>query len=203
MLLAGGAARRFGGIPKGLSVVKDVRIADRVLVALRGASDSQLVVSNDERAAGWFPSLPVVADETPGLGPLGGIQTALRAANGAAILLVAWDMPFVTAPLLRGMRALGEIMGTAVVPVHGDPPVIEALCAYYPADSTTTCAQLLAQGERRARALFGSLPGATSIPERVLSEHGDPARIFLSVDDPEQLDELGGQMPRVGPAPRR
>ena len=196
MLLAGGAATRFGGLPKGLAIVDEMRIADRILIALRGATDRQLVVSNDQRAAEWFPGLPIVADRSPGLGPLAGIETALRAAEGAAVMVVAWDMPFVTAPLLRGMRARGEIGAAAVVPVHGEPPVIESLCAYYASETLEVCVRLVAEGERRAAALFEALPTAVTIPERLLEDHGDPARLFLSVDSPEQLDALGGEMPR-------
>lgn len=203
MLLAGGAARRFDGLPKGLAMVDDIRIADRILAVLRGATDTQLVVSNDPNAAQWFPSLPVVADAVQGLGPLAGIETALRAADGSAVMVVAWDMPFVTTPLLRGMRALGEIGAAAVVPAHGKPPVLEALCAYYAPDALPVCSRLLAGGERRAHALFDALPSAVMIPERLLVEHGDPERLFLSVDSQEQLEALAGAMPRLGHTPRR
>ena len=203
VLLAGGASARFGGFPKGLAVVDDVRIADRILAVLRGATDRQLVVSNDAGASDWFPHSTVMADETPGLGPLAGIETALRAAEGAAVLIVAWDMPFVTTPLLRGMRALGEIGAAAVVPQHGAPPVLEALCAYYSADALPVCSRLLREGERRAHALFHALPSAMTIPERVLVEHGEPCRLFLSVDSQEQLEALAGVIPRLGHGPRR
>lgn len=196
VLLAGGAARRFGGLPKGLAVVDEIRIADRILAALRGATDRQVVVSNDPAADDWFPKLRVVEDEIPGLGPLAGLETALRAAKGAAVIVVAWDMPFVTTPLLRGMRALGEIGAAAVIPVHGDPPVAEALCAYYAHEALGACSALLAEGERRAGALWEVLPSAMTIPERVLAEHGDPEKVFLSVDTPEQLEAIGGAMPR-------
>ena len=184
-------------------MVDDVRIADRILATLRGATDTQLVVSNDPNAVHWFPLLPVVADAVPGLGPLAGLETALRAAGGGAVLVVAWDMPFVTTPLLRGMRALGEAGASAVVPAHGDPPVLEALCAYYAPDALPVCTRLLAEGERRAHALFDALRSAVIIPERLLAEHGDPERLFLSVDSPEQLVELAGVMPRLSHAPRR
>jgi molybdopterin-guanine dinucleotide biosynthesis protein A len=203
VLLAGGAARRFDGLPKGLAMVDDIRIADRILAALRGATDTQLVVSNDPGAEQWFPSLPVVADAVPGLGPLAGLETALRAADGSAVMVVAWDMPFVTTPLLRGMRALGEIGAAAVVPAHGEPPVLEALCAYYAPEALAVCSRLLAEGERRAHALFDALHSAVMIPERVLAEHGDPERLFLSVDSQEQLEALAGAMPRLGHTPRR
>ena len=119
------------------------------------------------------------------------------------MLVVAWDMPFVTTPLLRGMRALGEAGASAVVPAHGDPPVLEALCAYYAPDTLPVCSRLLTDGERRAHALFDALPSAVLIPERLLAEHGDPERLFLSVDSPEQLVELSGVMPRLSHTARR
>lgn len=195
VLLAGGEARRFGGLPKGLAIVDEIRIADRILAALRGATDRQIVVSNDPGADDWFPKLRVVEDDTPGLGPLAGIETALRAAKGAAVIVVAWDMPFVTTPLFRGMRALGEIGAAAVVPVHGDPLRAEALCAYYAPEALAACSALLASGERRAGALWEALPSAVRIPERVLAEHGEPSKVFLSVDTPEQLESIGGVPP--------
>ncbi len=203
MLLAGGQARRFDGVPKGLATVDGIRIADRVLAVLRGATDTQFVVSNEAAAGEWFPDLAVFADAQPGLGPLAGIETSLRAAGGASVLVVAWDMPFVTTPLLRGMRALGEIGSPAVVPEHGDPPVFEPLCAWYAAETLDTCSDLLERGERSARALFDALPSATRIPERVLAEHGDPDRLFLSVDTQEELEALAGLLPRLSQTTRR
>lgn len=203
VLLAGGAARRFDGIPKGLATVDGIRIADRVLTVLRGATDTQLVVSNEREAEAWFPELPIFADAQRGQGPLAGIETALRAAAGASVLVVAWDMPFLTTPLLRGMRALGEIGPPAVVPTHGDPMVVEPLCAFYAAETLDVCTSLLERGERSARALFDALPAAVAIPERVLAQHGDPDRLFLSVDTQEELEALAGLLPRLSQTPRR
>lgn len=196
VLLAGGKASRFGGFPKGLALVEEERIADRALLALRGATDEQLVVSNAVEASSWFPGLRVVRDEEIGLGPLGGLHAALTAANGASVIVLAWDMPFVEAPLLRGMRALCDMGADAVVPEHGLPPVVEPLCACYAASALPVVAALLAKGERRAGALIDALPRVTRIPERVLVEHGDPERVFLSVDDLETLLKVGGELPR-------
>ena len=50
VLLAGGAARRLGGLPKGLARIDGERIADRVLAALRASTDQVLVVANDPGA---------------------------------------------------------------------------------------------------------------------------------------------------------
>ena len=203
MLLAGGEARRFDGVPKGLATVDGIRIADRVLTVLRGATDTQIVVSNEETANEWFPSLPVFADAQRGMGPLAGIETALRAAAGASVLIVAWDMPFVTTPLLRGIRALGETGAPAVVPEHGEGRVLEPLCAYYSAETLEHCSLLLERGERSARALVEALPTAIRIPERLLAEHGDLERLFLSVDTQAQLEALAGLLPRLSLTTRR
>jgi molybdopterin-guanine dinucleotide biosynthesis protein A len=186
VLLAGGRATRFGGRPKGLALYKEQRIADRVLIALTGATDRQVVVSNDPEADDWFPKLRVVPDDEPGLGPLAGIETGLIAAKDAPVVIVAWDMPFVSAPLLRGMRALGELGADAVVPVHGAGEIVEALCAWYSAAARPVVRELLAHGERRAAAL------------RVLEQHGETMeKLFMSIDSPEQLAAIGGSFPAI------
>jgi molybdopterin-guanine dinucleotide biosynthesis protein A len=167
-----------------------------VLAALRGATEAQVIVANDPAASRWFPGERVVADETPGLGPLGGLASALHAAAGAPAIVVAWDMPFVTAELLRELRRRGEGGASAVVPVHGVEGWAEPLCAWYAPLGLETCRALLAAGARRAGALFDALPGTETIGDTDLARHGDPARLFTSVDTPGRLAELGGTLTR-------
>ena len=198
VLLAGGAARRFGGHPKGLARLGGARIADLALAALTGATTSQIVVANDPRAAGWFPGMRVVADEAPGLGPLGGLATALRAADGSPVLVVAWDMPYVATELLTELRRLGEQGRSAVVPIHGATRRAEPLCAWYAAEALETAVALLARGERRAAALLEALPRAVTIGEAELARFGLPSRLFTSVDTPEALAALGGAVDSSG-----
>ena len=195
VLLAGGAARRFRGMPKGLALLDGIRIADRALAALRGATDRQIVVANDPRAARWFPGLHTVRDAEEGLGPLSGLRTALASAEGAPVLVVAWDMPYVTTALLSALRTEGERGASAAVPLSGSPPRAEPLCAYYGAGALAVCDVLLARGERRAAALFESLPGAVTVGADVLATLGDPGRLLLSVDTLEDLAALGGRLP--------
>jgi molybdenum cofactor guanylyltransferase len=168
-----------------------------VLVALEEATDSQVIAANDPHATDWFPGRRVVPDETAGLGPLAGLATALEAAHGASALVVAWDMPFVTAPLLRMLRTIGQEGegAAAVVPVHGTGAWTEPLCAYYAPEALTVCRALLAAGERRAGALLAALPGARMIDNGDLARFGDPEALFASVDSPEQLEAMGGQLP--------
>ena len=203
VLLAGGAARRFRGMPKGLALVDGLRIADRALAALRGATDRQIVVANDPRAPHWFPSVPIVGDAEEGLGPLHGLRTALAAARGEPVVVVAWDMPFVTTALLAALRSEGQRGADAVVPVGGNPPRAEPLCAYYGSAALAACEALLTTGERRAAALHEALPNARAMRGSALAAFGDPARLLLSVDTLEDLAVLGGRLPDGEDAARR
>ena len=170
------------------------RIADRALSALRDATTTRCIVANDPAAAQWFPGERIVADDTPGMGPLAGIASALRAAGGAAVLVVAWDMPFVTPALLSELRARGERGPSAVVPVLGAGARPEPLCAWYGARTLPACRALLDAGERRASALFEALADAEAIGDHELARFGDPSRLFMSVDTRARLAELGGTL---------
>ncbi len=195
VLLAGGAARRFSGMPKGLALVDGVRIADRALAALRGATERQVVVANDARAPFWFPGMTITRDSEEGLGPLHGLRTALVAAKGDPLIVVAWDMPFVTTALLRHLRALGETGMSAVIPTAGIPSSAQPLCAYYAPEALAVCERLLAAGERRAGALHDTLPKVRRLTAPELASFGDPARLLLSVDTLSDLAAIGGRLP--------
>lgn len=150
------------------------------------------MVANDPAAPSWFPDARVIADDEPGLGPLGGIATALAAANGLDIVVVAWDMPFVPAALLAELRRRSE-GADAVVPVHDGKR--EPLCAWYSGEALPLCRALLASGERRASALAEALPRVRWMDARELESLGDPEYILASVDTPERLAALGGAHP--------
>lgn len=101
VILAGGGATRYGGRPKGLETVGGVRILDRLVESFTSALGTlPLLVANDPGAGSWRRDLPVVADERPGLGSLGGIYTAV-VRGPAPVVVCAWDMPFVPPALIR------------------------------------------------------------------------------------------------------
>lgn len=194
-LMAGGGATRFGGVPKGLALIGDIRIADRAMSALQSATDRQIVVANDPRATTWFSGARVVPDDAPGLGPLGGLCTALREADGASLIVVAWDMPFVSGALLAALRAMGESGAMAVAPLSGATAAPEPLCTFYGAGALDVCERLIAEGERRAGALFDALVGARGMSAVELAAFGEPSHLLRSVDTQDELLALGGRLP--------
>src|SRR2546421_1657720 len=102
-VLAGGAASRYGGVPKGLLSVGGARILDRVVERVHAVTAAPpLLIANAPAASAWRPDLKTIPDARPGFGSLGGIYTAVTAAPGP-VLCVAWDMPFVPEALLQAL----------------------------------------------------------------------------------------------------
>jgi len=180
-ILAGGSARRFGGRPKGLELVGGQRIVDRVAAALGDVADDIVLVGALPSVAATLPALRPVADEAPGAGPLGAIVSALHA-TGRDTIVVAWDMPLVTATELRPLIAAGREAGVVAWKVGGHA---EPLCALYRAAAAAPLAAAFAAGERSPREALRRL--RVHLVERRANDGASP---FMSVNTPEQLDAL-------------
>ena len=185
-IIAGGGATRFGGKPKGLELVAGVRILDRLVDAMVTAfGDLPLLVANAQNAGEWRPGLTVVADAVAGLGSLGGIHTAVCEAP-APVVIAAWDMPFVTAELLRELAA-GLESADACLPASDGPRGVEPLCAAYGPAVRPAIEAALARGDRRAVAFHDSIRVAILNGEKIRSL-GDPGRLFFNVNTAQDLE---------------
>lgn len=121
VVLAGGKSSRMGR-DKATLELDGVTLQERAVAALRGCFAEVLVIREDD---------------VPGLGPIGGLLTALRHISTPALFLVACDMPFLDAGLIR--RMAGELAGYDAVAIPGEPlhaaysarilPVVEAQIA--------------------------------------------------------------------------
>lgn len=184
VILAGGQASRYGGRAKGLERVGGIRVIDRVARALATVTDRLLLIANDPAAPEWLPDVPVASDVYPGCGSLGGIHAALVHANAPA-LVVAWDMPFVPSALLAQLRALGEDADVAV-PESDSRRGVEPLCAYYSPACIAPIARRLEAGELRVIGFYDDVRVAR-LPAESVRAYGDPARLFMNVNTPDEL----------------
>lgn len=184
VILAGGAASRYGGRPKGLERVGGRRVIDRVADALREAADSVLLIANDPRAAEWLPEVPIAADVRTNCGSLGGIHAAIVRA-GRPVLVVAWDMPFVPPGLLRELRNAGA-HADAALPESGSRRGVEPLCAYYSTACVPAIERRLDANDMRVVSFFGDVR-VERLPERDVRRFGDPAILFMNVNTPDDL----------------
>jgi molybdopterin-guanine dinucleotide biosynthesis protein A len=102
VVLAGGAARRLGGVDKPGVVVGGRGLLDRVVGACGGAG--RIVVVGPRRAT--VAGVEWAREEPPGGGPLPALAAGMAALGGDArdmVLVVAADLPFLTAETVTGL----------------------------------------------------------------------------------------------------
>ncbi len=191
-VLAGGAARRYGGIPKGLQTVAGRRILDRVVDAIQSVTgELPLLIANAPDAAAWRADLRTIPDTRPGFGTLGGIYTAVTAGSGggggAPVLCVAWDMPFVPDRLLRALIDRAKSGNyDAVLPESSGKRGLEPLCAVYGPACAAPIARRLDAGDLKAISFHADVRvGILSLAE--VRSFGDPDELFFNVNTPDDL----------------
>lgn len=185
VILAGGAASRYGGRPKGLVSVGGKRVIDRVAAALSATTDELLLIANDPAACDWLPGVRTERDARPGLGSLGGIHAALWHA-ASPVVLVAWDMPFVPPGLLSALRDRATD-SDVVVPASDSRRGVEPLCAYYAPACLTPIERRLDANDLRVVSFYDDVRVARLEPDEV-ARFGDPARLFHNINTPLDLE---------------
>ena len=186
VILAGGAGTRFGA-PKGLARVGGVRIVDRVANALRDAAGPLLLVANDPAADSWLPGVSRIADAMPGGGGLSGVHAAL-AHTGRPVIVVAWDMPFVTAALVRALwTRCADAGAEACYPESASPVGMEPFCACYTPACLRPLEAALAAKRGGGAEFARSLDRVAWLTRGEVRALGDPDRLLLSVNTPADL----------------
>jgi len=145
-VLAGGRSSRMGQ-DKALLLFKGRPLVEHVAGEVRGAAGNVTLVGDPSRYT--YLGYPVIEDIFAACGPLSGIHAALTHSTAEWNLVVACDMPEVTAEFLGMMleRAAG---GRADVVLPAGPSGLpEPLCAAYHRRSLEAIARALASGVRK------------------------------------------------------
>jgi molybdopterin-guanine dinucleotide biosynthesis protein A len=187
-ILAGGRATRFGGRDKGALVVDGRTIFDRQVAELSQIAREILLVGGPN-PEGRGPAVTPIADLIPGCGPLGGLHAALTAAQNRVVIVVACDMPYVSAPFLAYLASLaGEPAGfTAVVPQteRGYHP----LCAAYTRAVIEPIERRLAAGRLTMTDLLADVR-LRVVAAREIARFGDPHQLLANVNTPAEHESL-------------
>jgi len=114
------------GRDKALLPIGGVALVSHVAQVVRDAAGSVTLVGPRERyrTLGW----PLIEDGVIGQGPLAGIVAALTAATAERSLIVACDMPWLSAAALKELLAVDSDADAVVAQSHHGR---EPLCAVY------------------------------------------------------------------------
>ncbi|WP_322766606.1 molybdenum cofactor guanylyltransferase [Frankia sp. Cr1] len=106
LVLAGGAARRLGGVDKPALTVGGQTLLDRVLAAVDGAREV-IVVGPARRVAVTRP-VRWTRERPPGGGPVAALAAGLELVCAPLVAVLAADLPFLTAATVAALvRAVG------------------------------------------------------------------------------------------------
>ncbi len=186
VIQAGGASSRMGQ-DKALMPFLGRPLIARVVERLAGLGDEVLVTTNRPEDYA-FLNLPLIPDLLPGTGALGGLYTALYAANNPFVAVVACDMPFIDPRLLRAQIDLLEQEGVdAVIPRSLEG--LEPLHGVYRRDTCLPAVKAaLDRGDRRMISWFDAAKVRLMTPEEVAVV--DPGfRSFINVNSPEEFQK--------------
>ena len=192
-ILAGGHARRFGGRDKGLLPVNGRTIVDRQLDTLSQIADEVLIVTSSDggrRESADAQPLPagvrIVSDRVADRGPLGGLDAALAAARNRELVVLACDMPFVSARFLKHLLSLAPGFD-AVVPKseRGYHP----LCAVYTNACRAAVGRHLAEGHLVMTEFIRDLR-VREVGASEIEMFGSGEELLANVNTPAELAEL-------------
>lgn len=133
VLVMGGASRRMGRdkatLPYGTELlwrhqINTLEAAGFGAIALSVGETFPLACGQAE-----VDGFPVLPDQTPGKGPISGLREALRWSPTDLVLLLAVDVPKITADYLQKLVTSAK-PGVGALPTHGE--FIEPLVAFYP-----------------------------------------------------------------------
>jgi molybdopterin-guanine dinucleotide biosynthesis protein A len=178
-VLAGGAGSRIGG-KKALVKLEGKPLISYPLDASHKAGLRTIVVC---KRGSDLPRLdvPVLYEPEEPAHPLCGILTALTYVQ-APIVAVGCDMPFLPPELLQALAA--DPARARTIRLAGE---LQPLPSLYPHGSTHTLQAALA--ERCALRSALELLEPEILTQAQVAAFGDPARMFFSVNRPEDLDQ--------------
>ncbi|MBA0052781.1 molybdenum cofactor guanylyltransferase [Streptomyces sp. AJS327] len=149
IVIAGGGARRLGGVDKMSVTVGGRTLLDRTLSACADAASTTVVGPRRPtvRRVGW------ALEEPPGSGPLAALEAGLRHCTAEVVLVLSADLPFLDAGTVRELLAPAAEEGALLFDGRDQP-----LVAAYRADA-------LRRELALSRVEYGSLAG---LPMRLL-----------------------------------
>jgi molybdopterin-guanine dinucleotide biosynthesis protein A len=187
VLLAGGKSSRMGR-DKAALPVNGEPLWQRQIAILRATQPAELFISGKSDGPYADCGVEILADEFPDCGPLGGIATALRRCNSERLLVLAVDMPAMTAAFLRTLVAESDRIAKGVVPSvaadgrrRADPArsarllpsaatCIEPLAAVYPRAAIAIADECLRAGEFKLEAFIRKLEASQLVSVNPVAE---------------------------------
>ena len=184
VVLAGGQSKRMG-FNKAQAEMFGESMLIRMIDKLKEITPTILISSG----AVSYPNIPLpqISDEYPQCGPLGGINSVLKASTTSLNLVVSCDMPLVSIDLLELIVAKAkESKALVTVPVDHDGQ-LQLMCAVYHKDVLPFLQQQMDAQVFKMKSLVDLVVTEyveVSKDHPLYNEHA-----FMNVNNPSNLEE--------------
>ena len=174
-ILAGGSSSRMGRDKALLDMDGETMLERTTRVALEVADDC-FVIGRDAPTETVDPRIRYIPDEHPGEGPLGGVLTALVAAE-ADVMALPCDLPELSAEMVRWLGEQATHCPRAIAIIASVAGRVHPLFAVYRASAAAPLRAAFLDGERSLRRWAKrSAPARSKFPDQGVVLVDAPAR---------------------------
>jgi molybdopterin-guanine dinucleotide biosynthesis protein A len=185
VILSGGKSSRYGE-NKALVRFQGMTIIERVIRVMTSVFHQTVLIANDSKEYADL-KLPIYQDIIKGIGPIGGIFTALESISDPAGFIVACDMPFLNPDLIRYMVARKDDYDAVIPRIDWK---IESLHALYDRDCLPAVRDNINRGIYQPLQ-FQSKIRTLYIEEAEIRKVDPELRAFYNINRPQELREAG------------
>ncbi len=182
IILSGGKSRRMGQ-EKGFVKYKGKALIEYAIEALKPLCN-ELVISTANVDYAYL-GLPMIADEIPDCGPIGGISTCMKAIEADIYLVISCDVPNVPTQLFSDL--LTQLDGNAVIPID-ETGRKQPLAACYASSALSFFDKALRSNDLKMMNLLSILDPTYFTPPSNLAYY--QSNIFSNLNS---LDDIKGQ----------
>jgi molybdopterin-guanine dinucleotide biosynthesis protein A len=158
---------------------KTVPLWERQLNLLRQLAPAELLISGPDDLE-YPPDSKIIPDQIENGGPLAGISSCLQVARTELLLVLAVDLPNITAEYLESLIRMAR-PGYGIVPTIDDE--LEPVAAIYPVEAASLALSCLQSGERSVQALVRRLEQSGLV--RIKPVTATEAPLFRNWNTPE------------------
>ncbi|MBI3070643.1 MAG: molybdenum cofactor guanylyltransferase [Deltaproteobacteria bacterium] len=185
-IIAGGKAKRMGGVPKGLIQVSGEPILAHLKKMLASLFPRTIMICNDPAPYQSF-GLEIFPDVIADRGAPGGVHAALAHASSDWIFAVGCDMPHIYPLAVQWIASHRAHFWDAVVVTH--KARIESLHAFYRTTCFPAFDAAVRAGEPSFRDILKDLRTKTLHEKELLAAHM-PLRTFWNINTPADLERV-------------
>ena len=175
----------MGGHPKGLLTVPnsdETLLSRTVRIAAESAPGAEVVLVGENRAYAHL-HLPTLADDPPGIGPVGGLRALLKysARHGRPAIALACDMPFLSTRVIQRLIAWPS-HASVVCPKRHDR--WEPFCARYSPEPCLVALEPLLDSVNLGQRGIGFQQFLNTVPTERLPLNADEEHSLFDWDTP-------------------